>query len=215
MKKLLLTSALLAVCAGAFAQGKVNLINDGASLITLTTVSGQAAAADQSLLGQAVGNLTPLPSGQILMAGLYGGTSQGSLFLYSTFTMNLSSPGSAGVIGPLHIVLSANAATGAPLINGIPAGTAIGAGTPWFQIRVWNSTFASYEAAAAAGTSYLGQGAAFQMNPGSSIAYINTSPSANSTWTDSPIVVAMVPEPSTFALAGLGAAAMLIIRRRK
>jgi hypothetical protein len=214
MKKLLLTSVMLAACAGAFAQGKVNLINDAASLITLTGNSSLYMSADAPLAGAAIGNTSPLPSGITLMAGLYGGTSQGSLFLYSTMLLNGSAPGSAGVVGPLHIVLNAIPATGAPAIGGIANNAPIGASTPWFQVSVWDSTYPTWAAAHNAGA-YTGQGPEFQMNPGAGIAYVNTSPSGNSTWTDGPLTVALVPEPSTFALAGLGAAAMLIFRRRK
>jgi hypothetical protein len=214
MKKLLLTSAMLVACAGAFAQGKVNFIGDLNSLITL---GPGALAADSSLQGQPVGNTTSLPSGQILQAGLYGGTSQGNLFLYSVFTLTSSAPGSAGLIGPLHIVLNA-LPNGAPAIPGIANATPIGATTPWFQVRVWSTTAAnnypSYEAAVAGGAPYWVSGPMFQMNPGPSIGYVNTSPGVNSSWTDGSLVVP-TPEPSTFALAGLGAAALMILRRRK
>jgi len=215
---------MLAACAGAFAQGKVNLFNDPASLVTLTANPALANAADASLLGHRVGNIVPLSGGTILTAALYGGTTPGSLFLYSTFTMNLASAGSGGQAGPLHIVLNSNAG-GAPNIPGIANNTAIGAATPWFQIWVWGTgpggvTYPNYAAALNAANTApvyitLGGNAPFQMNPGSGIAYVNTTPSGNSSWTDAPIVVGLVPEPSTFALAGLGAAALMIFRRRK
>ena len=212
MKKLLLTSALLAVCTGAFAQGKVNLFNDAASLIVLTTDTSAVLAADTALAGQAVGNLTPLPSGKTLLAGLYGGTSSSSLFLYSTVALtDAATP--AGWIPATHMLLNANAATGAPAIPGIANGTAITAATPWLQVKVWDSAFATYELAV--GQGYTGKGAEFQFNPGPSLSYPSTAPAGvNSTWIDGNIVLS-VPEPSTFALAGLGAAALMIFRRRK
>lgn len=212
MKKLLLTSALVAVCAGAFAQGKVTFVNDGASLVVLTTDTGGVLAADKALAGQVVGNQVALPSGKTLVAGLYGGTSSSSLFLYSTLPLtDAATPG--GVIAPTHWVLNANAATGASAIPGIASGTPITASTPWFQVAVWDASFGSY--AAAVGQGYAGKGAPFQFNPGPSLLYPNIAPtSANSTWTEGNIILS-VPEPSTFALAGLGAAALMIFRRRK
>jgi hypothetical protein len=201
------------VAAAAFAQGKVSLINDAGSLVMLDPTK-PVAAQDVSLRGQAIGNSTPLPSGVTLTAGLYGGTTSTALFLYSTTALNSPAAGSAGVIGPAHFVLNANATPGAPGIPGVANGTPITTSTPWFQVRVWDITAPTYDAALAAGL-YTGEGAMFQMNPGSSIAYVNTSPSANSTWTDAPIFVSLVPEPGTFALMGLGTAAMLIFRRRK
>jgi len=214
MKKTLLTLGLVALSVAAFAQGRVNVLNDAGSQVILTSNGALAMSADQGLLGQPIGNTTPLPSGRTLMVGLYGGTSQNSLFLYSTWLMNGAVP--AGSIPATHVILNANAATGAPAIPGIATGTPIGASTPWFQVMIWDSSFASYSAAFNAGA-YHGAGAEFQLNPSpSSIAYTGTTPpGANSTWVDGPISIGLVPEPSTFALAGLGAAAMLIFRRRK
>lgn len=214
MKKLLLTSALVAVCAGAFAQGKVNVINDSSSLVTLTTDTTKIKAADVGLKGLPVGDATPLPSGLTLVAGLYAGTTSSTLYYYGSAALN-STAIPAGNIPAYHVVLNAIAASGAPAIPGIASGTAIGATTPWFQIQVWDSAYATYAAALAAG-SYVGLGPEFQLNPGPSLAYTFTSPPGpNTTWSETPIVVSLVPEPSTFALAGLGAAALMIFRRRK
>ena len=212
MKKLLFTLITLVTCAAAFAQGKINLINDGASLVKFAT-NTLTLPADASLRGLPIGNSTPLLSGIVLTAGLWGGTSPGALFFYSATALTSTAAGSAGVIGPMHIVLNTNA-NGAPNIPGIANGTPIGSSTPWFDVKVWDAAYASYDLASAAGA-YTGAGAPFQMNPGPSIAYVNTSPGVNSTWTEGPIFVGWVPEPSTLALAGLGAAAMLILRRRK
>jgi hypothetical protein len=207
MKKLILTSAMVVASMAAFAQGKINLINDSASLVMLSQ-SNQVSAADASLRGQPIGNSTPLPSGVTLTAGIWGGASVSSLFFYSATALNSSTAGSAGVIGPMHVLLSS------PVINGIANGTPIGASTPWFDVRVWDASYATYDLALQAGA-YTGAGAPFQMNPGSSIAYVNTSPGVNSTWSEGAIFVSQVPEPASFAFAGLAGAAMLIFRRRK
>jgi PEP-CTERM motif len=217
MKKLLLTSALVAVCAGAFAQGKVNVVNDGASLVTLSTATGALLAADVGKAGQAVGNANPLPSGVVLIAGLYAGTSSTALFLYNPNNganplLNNASAG-AGVAGPFAVQLNAATSSGGPSILGITSGTAITASTPWMQVRVWDSAFATY--ALALGKSYTGETPLFQMNPGPGVIYPLCAPaSGNSSWVDGPILLS-APEPSTFALAGLGAAALMIFRRRK
>jgi hypothetical protein len=120
------------------------------------------------------------------------------------------------VINAFQVVLSANPSTGTPAIPGIANGTAIGANTPWFQVRVWDSAYASFYAALANGA-IVGQGPLFQMNPGPSLASQNTAPpGVNSTWSETPIYIGLfVPEPSTTALVGLGVATLLIFRRRK
>ncbi|HYL95727.1 MAG TPA: PEP-CTERM sorting domain-containing protein [Terriglobales bacterium] len=153
------------------------------------------------------------------MAGLYGGTSSSLLYQYTPNSPPLAllnnASSAAGAIGPFQVLCNANAASGAVAIPGIASGTPIGAATPWFQVKVWDSAYASYAAALAAGSAYVGQGPLFQLNPGPGLTYTFTAPAGpNSSWTDTPIIVA-APEPSTFALAGLGAAALMIFRRRK
>jgi hypothetical protein len=191
MKKIIQTTLLTFVSVAALAQGKVNLINDAASPV--------------------IYGGTLFPTGITLEAGLYGGTNSTALFLYSATAFTISSGGS-GVIGPMHIVLNAQP-NGAPAIPGIANATPITPSNPWFQVRVWDSSYPSYESAFASGAP-TGEGSLFQMNPGASIAYVNTAgPSPNSTWVDGPIYV--TPEPSTLALAGLATAGMLLYRRRK
>ena len=201
MRVTLLAGLFVTASLTALAQGKVILINDSASLVMFWN-------------GQPLGNQVPLPSGVMFQAGLYGGTSSSSLFLYSTAPVNdqsgIAPPGS---IQATHIVLSAQP-NGAPAIAGIASGTAIGAGTPWFQVKVWDASYATYEAAVTAGSGYTGEGAEFQLDPGPSIIYTFTAPPGpNSTWVEAPIYVG--PEPSTLALIGLGAATLWIFRRRK
>lgn len=217
MKATLLACLILIVSLTALAQGKVAVVNDSASLVVLTTDTAKLFPADRGLAGQAVGNSVPLPSGVVLMVGLYGGTSSSSLFYYPpSFPSSalLNNAGSlAGIINPILLVLNANAATGAPAIPGIASGTPIGAATPWFQVRIWDSSYASYAAAVAAGSAYVMQGLEFQLNPGPSLAYTFTAPAGpNSTWVDVPFGV---PEPSTPSLISLGAAVLLIFRRCK
>ena len=94
----------------AFAQGKVEVINDPASLVELPN-------------GQPVGNGSPLPSGLVLIVGFYGGTSSTALFEYSSALLNNPAI-PAGQIGPFDVILNANP-TGATAIPGIASGAAI------------------------------------------------------------------------------------------
>lgn len=84
-----------------------------------------------------------------------------------------------------------------------------------FQVRAWNGGFANYEAALLGpnGT-MVGKSALFNNGTGAPNGSPPTTPAALSGWT-APVLVTPVPEPSTIALAGLGLASLLVIRRRK
>ncbi len=210
MKKTLLTLALVAATAAAFAQGKVTIQNDDTHLVTFTTDSAFMMSADKaSLTGQAVPTTGALPSGGFLVFGLYAGTSPSSMTLVTAVPAGQTIPA----------IVPINSAAG----SGLPAGwiTPTHALLPFeggtlasMQVRVWDSQYGSFEAAA--GRGYLGESAVFNMTPGLStkLTYPGINNGGGTTWAG-PITVALVPEPSTFALAGLGAAAMLIFRRRK
>jgi hypothetical protein len=222
MKKTLLTIALVTASVAAFAQGKVSLQNDSGSLYTLAQAGGsqteapgglatltlRAGGADAAAAGSAIAITGPLPSGVTLEIGLYGGTSSSSLTLQTHTLLNPSGGGT----GP-----SAGQGPFTHVVTGLPGGV-----VDYFQVCVWDSAYASPQAALAAG-SYYGGDNIFSMTPGTSISYpaINSSAApANSTWAaagnENPLYVGvLIPEPTTFALAGLGAAALVIFRRRK
>lgn len=180
MKKTLLTLALTAACVGAFAQGKINILNDTGHLVYL--------ASDNSLV-DASRNFS------VQLWG-YGGT-VGSLALLTSVPMSASIP---GIFGPLN--------WNAP--SGIPGGVA-----STFQVRIFDPVGA-----------YAGQSAVFTMQPGASIAYnslFNPGGTTLSTWAVGTQAVAggfgaigvtVVPEPTSMVLAGLGAASLLLFRRR-
>lgn len=191
MKKTILTLALVAATAAAFAQGKVQMANNGATAITF---DANPLTQDAALANQGVPTTGPLPSGITLVCGLYAGTSSTSLSLYTTVVINpAAGTGQApGVISPTRATL--------------PWGAVL----TFMEVKVWNNAFADYDAASG---SYRGSTAMFTMTPGTSIAYPNTYNGGGTTYAQVPLIVS-VPEPSTFALAGLGAAALMIFRRR-
>jgi hypothetical protein len=172
----LVTLLLLAAgTVGAFAQGKVSLQNDAGSPITLS--SWDVLAADMPVAGQPVATTGPLPSGIMLSVGLYAGTSSTALSLVSSEIMNPTGGTGlpSGVILVRHIILP------------FPGGT-----MDYFQVRVWDSTYANYEVAQAAG-SYIGENNIFTMTPGTSIAYPSIITGGGSTWTavgnETPLIV--------------------------
>lgn len=207
MKKTLLTLALVAICGGAFAQGKISFVND--SLHRVYWDPAGLKSADQALAGTGA-MAAATPSGATLIADLYWGTASDNLAFLASTTLSPSIPG--------HIPTQTLA------IAGQPGGT-----MEYFQVQIRQSGYAN-AAAARAAVAYYGFSQVFtavlgSFTPNSIVTH--TAPSL-STWTDgtflmdstSPgwrgaIAVGVIPEPSTFALAGLGAAAMLIFRRRK
>jgi hypothetical protein len=85
-----------------------------------------------------------------------------------------------------------------------------------YAIIGWTGAFATYDLAFASGTSMLGISPMFTTatgNPGSTPP--GTPIGLKNTFTGLVLAPGVIPEPSTFALAGLGAAALLIFRRRK
>jgi hypothetical protein len=183
MKKVIITTALVAVTAvTAFAQGKVTMQNQAISLVTLTSDTAKVLAADLAQAGTAVGNASPLASGKVLVAGIYAG------------------PANSAVAGPYAPrsgdskgFLLSNVAWGAGVIPGTTyqlnaAGSlpALPPGATTVQVKVWDASYATYEAAYAA-ASYVGQSAVFQFTTGGSTTYPNIAPQLTT-----PIVVTLV-----------------------
>jgi len=210
MKRLILTLTASLACVAAFAQGKLSFANDSLHLVYYSSAVGGVRAQDSALAGQGVSSAT-MPVGVTLVADLYAGTSSSALAIVSSTSFGAT------------IGRYASVSTLLPFAGGSPE---------FFQVQVRDSTFAN-AAAAAAGGSYSGASAIFTTVPGTSIAYnsiVNPNPPANSTWLAGTydmsvqsglagargvIIVSTVPEPTSFALAGLGLAAVTIFRRRK
>lgn len=198
MKKALLTLALVGATVASFAQGKINMVNDANHLVQFGTVLKPA---DAGLTG-ANATSAATPSGATFLVDLYGGANAGAMVLQTTTTLGIGP--SAGFFGPLNFT-SPNVAGGAP------GGS--------FQVKVRQVGFATAELAQA-NEGYFGFSPIFTFRPSSTIAFnsiVNAGGTALSTWAAGPIAInyVPVPEPSSMALAGIGAASLLIFRRRK
>ncbi|SPE60095.1 exported hypothetical protein [Verrucomicrobia bacterium] len=219
LKKTLSIIALAAASVAAFAQGKVGLQNDGGSLYTLSVIPGYYLAPDSAWAGKPIPITGPLPSGVVLEVGLYGGTASTVLTLQTEILLNPVGGGGGGSAGRppftgVHIDSTPNYNGDGSL--GMP-GYVVG-GTAYFQVAVWDRDYASPQLAIAL-QSYAGYNHIFSMTPGDSLPYPGVINGGGSTWAaagdESPLFVSVSPEPSMFALGGLGAVGFWILHRRK
>lgn len=143
-------------------------------------------------------SLTPVGTG--FMAALYGG-------------VNGSLEGALVQLGAAHPV---TAGTGFILAGGTRLVPGVAEGDPAsLQVRAWDGAYATYEAAIAGATGLVGKTAVFSNPTGGPTTSPPSTPAFLSGWTEQLVVSpAIIPEPSTFALAGLGLAGLLIFRRR-
>ena len=214
--KILFTlSVVLASAACVFAQGTLNY-----NIRIVGTVQGAVYAPEPGNVGLSKsGNTTAhVPAG----TQTYGGALlTGSGFSAQLFFAN----GTGQPEGALQALAgsvttfrtsAALAGTIAPSFQSLP-GVPVG-GSATLQLRVWNNlggtltSWAQAEPLWGFGTIVAGKSLVFDITGLTD----NTSPApAEMTGFRSFNVYSTVPEPSTFVLAGLGAAGLLIFRRRK
>jgi hypothetical protein len=213
MKKLVLTAVASLACLAAFAQGKISFQNNSAHLVYYDP----SRVSDVSLAGGAVFNgvlngTNGMPTGYTLMGDLYIGTSSSSLSLISSTTFS-ASPGAfssmsvqvPGIVGGTSVFVVAQVRDSASTPEAVWTPGFQGAGLNWygasseFSFVLGTSAIAYPAMWSTAGTWAAGSWPMGQYGPNYTGA----------------IAVAPVPEPTSFALMGLGAASLLIFRRRK
>jgi hypothetical protein len=202
MKKLILTTLTSMAAVAAFAQGTVNFVNDG---VNLTSPPDRFIRFNRGASpGNAYGTNNARAVGTQYAVQLYYGAStaaEGSLVPLTAAPANLRASTSASS----GIWINGGART----FSGVAEGTVLN-----LQVRVWDINFgATYEAAVANAnnSSSVGKSAIFTYLVPPSTAAPGAFLLANFTT----FTIDNIPEPASFALAGLGAAALLIFRRRK
>jgi PEP-CTERM motif len=218
MKKYLVIMAATALATSVFAQGTISMGNLSSTLVKQWTAKGDStlisapvASAQVQFLAAPTGtSLTPL--GTLGAGGFSASFSTLAGFLaanpgWAAYTTTGISP-VAGRFGGGVVTIN-DAAHG---------GIAAGGNIEYIVIGWQGATGSTLDSALALGSSFIGQSALVAgVATGNPTTIPAGTPSLmNATFgglTLAPLSV--VPEPSTFALAGLGAAALLAFRRRK
>jgi hypothetical protein len=213
MKKLVLTTAATLLTVAAFGQGVVNFSN-------ASSTPGWVDPAFDRYVHWAPTAATfnsALTAGGLVSSN-YAGVDLRSLraTLYFAPTSNNNSNSLAGYVqaagGSTTFKVSTSTTAGSwfggnRTLDTIAPGVAAN-----LVVIVWDSTLSPDPLSAAAQGGLYGRSAVFQYTPPSDP---QAQPSAFLITGLGSFTVGIVPEPSTFALAGLGAAALLIFRRRK
>jgi hypothetical protein len=199
MKKLILSVTALSACSlGAFAQGVITFNSSSGSGIV--TINGAVAAQD------------------INAELLFSTTATGSFAPVSQLLLSSSNTSSDGTPGfdPSDIISAAGditfKGTGALyerygnsfIIPGVGSG-----GTAFFEVEGWTGAYDTLAAAQASGQSAYGTSAVFSESLSAAGNPVNASLNNMPTFN-----LVSVPEPSTLAMAGVGLASMLFLRRK-
>jgi hypothetical protein len=187
MKKTLTTLAIIGASFGAFAQGTVVFENSaGSGNITLN-------------------NLTTLATpGTYTLALLFNSATSGTIPLSSLTAVASYTPTAANNDGPGYFY------------DPSTVNTLSGSGSGTFEVAGWMGTqYTTYAQALTAGVpiSYTAEFVNAMGNPNPPATAPIPLSGGGGVWDGNLVITA--PEPSTFALGGLGAAALLLFRRRK
>jgi len=211
MKKYLVTLAITALATSAFAQGTVVFNNNSSGLVKQWTSASDPTLISVPKLGGSVTLFAAAPGASLNPLGTVGAGG------YTANYANLAAFLAANT-GWAQIATTGILPIAAGQYNGGTQTIAGGAGAnAQYFVVGWTGAFASYDAAMAAGSGFIGVSSVFATTTGNPTTVPPGTPvSLNSTFTGMTLAtVSSVPEPSTFALAGLGAAALMIFRRRK
>ena len=222
MKKLLIIATVASLSAlSSFGQGYFALAGAARSSWDIFTVANAGAPKLAATMNIALfwgsASATPLVESS-LVNGLGSPTNVASTYLNNPWTAILGDGAftrvvdnnTATAVQPATASNSGWAYTTTGGFSSVPV-TGTSSGTPYHMYIIgWDKTYATMAAAAAAGAA-VGYSSVFTYTPVDAVGTPTSLSGAGFT----PFGVNQVPEPATFALAGLGMAAMLVSRRRK
>jgi hypothetical protein len=207
MKKLILTAALATATAlSGFSQGQINFQNAVSSTLFVTSTTS-----NKVTIGTIASQFPASTSTGVVDVGLYWST--------APFT-----DAAQGTLGDMVTMSSTTAGTiaGGTVVTPFAGGSQV-----YVQVFAWDSTYATPDedlaahgmfgafSAGAANTTYGAIGAA-QLTTGLTLSPAPGTPIFGTGAGQFPkCVMLSSPEPTTIALGGLGAAALLLFRRRK
>lgn len=197
MKKLLLSALLVGLTVGAYAQGA------GTVLLNNNQNSGASPSATSSGLVFLSGSPTTVD----LNVALFGFTDSSSVLSHPVASLIGAAAAGDSLGGAFPGTFTDLSATAYAV-----DGTTTASTSAFFILQAWIGNDLTYAAAVAAGHA-AGQTTVFANALGGVGSPPSTPPGLDSM--PGLTLVTTTPEPSTFALAGLGAAALLIFRRRK
>lgn len=209
MKKLLVTTAATLLTVAAFAQGTVNFAN-------ASTTTGLNPGTRDVIFGATAKNFNAALAQGALVSSNYAGVNLNTLragLLYAPTTVtDLTAFSLATFAGGYPTFKGSTSSTAGSwfskvaTLNGIAAGTTVN-----LVAVVWDTAKATDPNVAAAKTGLYGTSSIFTYTVpgGSTPAPAEFLPQGLTSFS-----IGVVPEPTSFALLGLGAAAMLIFRRR-
>jgi hypothetical protein len=227
MKKIVLTAALAVASVAAFGQGYVNLGNSFAGSFIQPIFGPNPGSNSVEQTGSPAGIAGTLPSG--------GTTVYGGPLLQAGYDLTLySGPSSATTLSQMTVVTTVpfRTATANKLPAGLITSSTVQIGTTGnlggtsenFIVAAFSteggtvSTYAQALANYGAGdlNAQIGTSSLFNLSLGGvDSATGNTDLNPNTTGWTSFSLISVSPEPSTIALAGLGAAGLLLFRRKK
>lgn len=212
MKKLILTAGLCVAAVGAFAQGQVAFNNNVSGQIKAIVYDFNPSSPSTPHYGQSAADL---PTGSTVYGGAPIPFASGA-----NYTAELwAAPGAGLAEGSLSAVAGSQVAfkTSGPVQGAfnsvsvtIPGTSASGGDIATLQVRAWcnyGGTVTTWAAALAQG--YYGKSQTFNSSA------LTVAPSTATFMTNmQSFSLVQVPEPSTIALGVMGAAALLIRRRK-